>query len=67
MHQNRLAHASKMSRFWLSYQRMLVSLPAGAGELIQNLVIYLRMRIDKKKTTFVSYQLQYIEKHDHPA
>ena len=38
LHQNRSAHASKLTRFRLSYQHLLVSLPAWAGKPFRNLV-----------------------------
>ena len=38
LHQNRPAHATKMTRFRVSYQQMLVSLPICVYKLTQNLV-----------------------------
>ena len=38
LHQNRPAHASKLTRFRLGCQYMLVSLPGCAGKLTRNLV-----------------------------
>ena len=38
LHKNRPAHASKLARFQISYQHMLVSLVACAGKLTRHLV-----------------------------
>ena len=38
LHQNRLVHASKMTRFRVCYQHILDSLPTCIGKLSQNLV-----------------------------
>ena len=38
LHQNRPAHASKLNRFRLGYQHMLLTLPACAGKLTRNLL-----------------------------
>ena len=38
LHQNRSAHASKVTRFRVTYQHVLVSLPPCAGKLLCNLV-----------------------------
>ena len=54
-HQNRPAHASKLTRFPVSYQQMLVSLPAYTIKITRNLVNLLRMRVSYTCVNLIAY------------